>query len=93
MSNFPEVRSISPFGHAMQDFVKQDLGGEKAKDADLKVQSAVHQRQIRVTGKKRDELQEVIAFCRSRDFEVPLAALVPAYVAARLDPVKALRVE
>jgi uncharacterized protein YajQ (UPF0234 family) len=26
-----------------------------------------------VTGKKRDELQEVIAFLRSRDFDVSLA--------------------
>jgi len=30
-------------------------------------------RQIRVTGKNRDDLQAVIAFLRSRDFEVVLA--------------------
>ena len=72
--------AISPLGHATQDFViKQGLDGEKAKEivkaikaADFKVQSALQERQIRVTGKKRDELQEVIAFCRSRDFEVAL---------------------
>ena len=71
---------ISPLGHATQDFViKQGLDGEKAKEivkavkaADFKVQCALQERQIRVTGKKRDELQEVIAFCRSRDFEVVL---------------------
>lgn len=73
--------AISPLGHATQDFVvKQGLDGEKAKEIvkaikgrDFKVQSALQDRQIRVTGKKRDELQEVIAFCRSQDFEVALA--------------------
>jgi uncharacterized protein YajQ (UPF0234 family) len=73
--------AISPLGHATQDFViKQGLDGEKAKEivkaikaSDFKVQSALQERQIRVTGKKRDELQEVIAFCRSKDFEVALS--------------------
>lgn len=72
--------AISPLGHATQNFVvKQGLDGEKAKEivkaikgGDFKVQSALQERQIRVTGKKRDELQEVIAFCRGRDFGVVL---------------------
>ena len=72
--------AISPLGHATQDFViKQGLEGEKAKEIvkaikekGFKVQSALQERQVRVTGKKRDELQEVIAFLRSRDFEVSL---------------------
>ena len=71
---------ISPLGHATQDFViKQGLDGDKAKEivkaikaAAFKVQSALQERQIRVTGKKRDDLQEVIAFCRSQDFGVVL---------------------
>jgi uncharacterized protein YajQ (UPF0234 family) len=73
--------AISPLGHATQEFViKQGLDGEKAKEivkaikaGNFKVQSALQDRQIRVTGKKKDELQEVIAFCRSRDFGVALA--------------------
>ena len=73
--------AISPLGHATQDFViKQGLDGDKAKEIvkaikarELKVQSALQERQIRVTGKKRDDLQEVIAFCRSQDFGVALA--------------------
>jgi len=73
--------AISPLGHATQEFViKQGLEGEKAKEivkaikaGNFKVQSALQDRQIRVTGKKKDELQEVIAFCRSRDFGVALA--------------------
>jgi uncharacterized protein YajQ (UPF0234 family) len=72
---------ISPLGHATQDFViKQGLDGEKAKEVtkaikaqDLKVQCVLMERQIRVTGKKRDDLQAVIAFCRGHDFEVALA--------------------
>ena len=72
--------AISPLGHATQALVvKQGLDGEKAKEIvkaikarDLKVQSAIQERQIRVTGKKRDDLQEVIAFCRSQDFGVGL---------------------
>ncbi|MEA3212159.1 MAG: cyclic-di-GMP-binding protein [Chthoniobacter sp.] len=72
--------AISPLGHATQDFViKQGLDGEKAKEvikaikaADFKVQSTLQERQVRVTGKKRDELQEVIAFCRGKDFGVAL---------------------
>jgi uncharacterized protein YajQ (UPF0234 family) len=73
--------AISPLGHATQEFViKQGLDGDKAKEivkaikaSDLKVQSALQERQIRVTGKKRDDLQAVIAFCRSKDFGVALA--------------------
>lgn len=72
---------VSPLGHATQDLVlKQGLDGEKAKEIvkaiksqSFNVQSTLQERQIRVTGKKRDELQAVIAFCRSQDFEVGLA--------------------
>jgi len=72
--------AISPLGHATQDLViKQGLEGEKAKeiiraikDKGMKVQCALQDRQVRVTGKSRDDLQEVIAFCRSSEFEVGL---------------------
>lgn len=73
--------AVSSLGHATQDLVvKQGLDGEKAKEivkaikaADYKVQSTLQERQIRVTGKKRDDLQAVIAFLRGKDFEVALA--------------------
>jgi len=59
--------------------IKQGLDGDKAKEVvkaikeqGLKVQSALQERQIRVTGKSRDQLQEVIGFLRGRDFEVVL---------------------
>ncbi|MEI6034630.1 MAG: YajQ family cyclic di-GMP-binding protein [Verrucomicrobiae bacterium] len=71
---------ISPLGHATQDFIiKQGLDGDKAKEivkeikaSGLKVQCSLQDRQIRVVGKSRDELQKVIAFCRARDFGVVL---------------------
>ena len=43
------------------------------KGQNLKVQCALQERQIRVTGKKRDDLQSVIRFLRTRDFGVGLA--------------------
>ena len=69
---------ISPLGHARQELkIQQGLEGEKAKEiikaikeAGFKVQSALQDRQIRVTGKKKDELQSVIQFVRGRDFKV-----------------------
>jgi uncharacterized protein YajQ (UPF0234 family) len=73
--------AVSPLGHATQDLeVKQGLDGEKAKEivkaikaGDFKVQSTLQDRQVRVTGKKRDDLQAVIGFLRGRNFEVALA--------------------
>jgi len=71
--------AISPLGHARQELkIQQGLEGEKAKEIihaikaqkHFKVQSTLQERQIRVTGKKRDDLQEVIAFVRSKDFGV-----------------------
>ncbi|MDZ4729409.1 MAG: YajQ family cyclic di-GMP-binding protein [Xanthomonadales bacterium] len=42
------------------------------KDQKLKVQTAIQGDQLRVTGKKRDDLQEVIAFLRDADIGLPL---------------------
>jgi uncharacterized protein YajQ (UPF0234 family) len=65
-------------GHARQELkIQQGLEGSKAKEIiqaikaqGFKVQSQLQDRQIRVAGKKKDELQEVIQFVRSRDFGV-----------------------
>jgi uncharacterized protein YajQ (UPF0234 family) len=73
--------AISPLGHARQEVhIKQGLEGEKAKEIskaikalDVKVQSQLQDRQLRVTGKKRDDLQAVIQFLRNKDFEVGLS--------------------
>ena len=42
------------------------------KGAKLKVQAAIQGDKLRVSGKKRDDLQEVIAMCRSKDYDAPL---------------------
>ena len=42
------------------------------KDAKLKVQASIQGDKVRVTGKKRDDLQEVIAMLREADLDLPL---------------------
>lgn len=42
------------------------------KDSKAKVQTAINGDKLRVTGKKRDDLQEVIAMLRDAKLEVPL---------------------
>ena len=72
--------AISPLGHATQKIIiKQGIEGERAKEIikaikamSGKVQCTLQEQQIRVTGKKRDDLQEVIQFVRGKDFGVVL---------------------
>ena len=71
---------ISPLGHARQELkLKQGLETDVAKiivqsirDTKIKVQTQIQDRQIRVTGKDRDALQEVIAHLRGKEFSVAL---------------------
>jgi hypothetical protein len=76
-----EEPEISPLGHAKLVLkIKRGLEGPVAKeivqavrDTKLKVQAQIQEKQVRVTGKKRDELQAVIAALRHREFEVALS--------------------
>jgi uncharacterized protein YajQ (UPF0234 family) len=59
--------------------VRQGIDTEMAKkivklikEANLKVQAAIQGEQVRVTGKKRDDLQEVIAMLRQAKLNLPL---------------------
>lgn len=59
--------------------VRQGIDSDKAKkivklikESNLKVQAAIQGDQIRVSRKKRDDLQEVIAFLREAKLELPL---------------------
>jgi uncharacterized protein YajQ (UPF0234 family) len=59
--------------------IQQGIATEKAKeivkaikDAKLKVQVAIQGEQLRVSGKKKDDLQAVIALLRAADFGIPL---------------------
>jgi uncharacterized protein YajQ (UPF0234 family) len=73
--------AVSSIGNTRQEFIiTQGLEGTKAKEITaaikaekFKVQASLQDRQVRVTGTKRDELQEVIAFLRSKDFGVALS--------------------
>lgn len=70
--------AVSSVGHARQDLkVQHGLEGNKAKEIiqaikskGFKVQSQLQDRQIRVTGKKKDDLQAVLQFVRGCDFGV-----------------------
>ena len=42
------------------------------KDSKLKVQAAIQDKQVRVTGKSRDDLQEVIRLARGAKLDMPL---------------------
>jgi len=45
---------------------------KRIKDAKLKVQAQIQGDQVRVTGKKRDDLQDVIALLKETEMELPL---------------------
>jgi uncharacterized protein YajQ (UPF0234 family) len=70
--------AVSSMGHARQELkIRQGLEGDKAKEIiqavksqNVKVQSQLQDRQVRITGKKKDELQAIIQFVKSRDFGV-----------------------
>lgn len=72
---------ISPLGHARQVIkIKQGIETSIAKevtgfirDTKLKVTTQIQDQQIRVTGKSRDDLQEVIAAVRGHEFPVALS--------------------
>lgn len=42
------------------------------KDSKLKVQSSIQGEQVRVTGKKRDDLQEIITLLKNSKLDIPL---------------------
>ncbi|MGD2118070.1 MAG: YajQ family cyclic di-GMP-binding protein [Chromatiales bacterium] len=55
--------------------IESDLARKIVKDikaAKLKVQAQIQGEQVRVTGKKRDDLQAVIALLRNNDYNLPL---------------------
>ncbi len=59
--------------------LKAGLSSDKAKEVNralkesgVKVQSQTQGEAVRVTGKKRDDLQAAIAFLKEKDFDIPL---------------------
>lgn len=55
--------------------ITDDIAKKMVKDIKglkIKVQAAIQGDQLRISGKKRDDLQEVISFLKSKDYEIPL---------------------
>ncbi|MBV7478612.1 YajQ family cyclic di-GMP-binding protein [Pseudomonas sp. PDM31] len=76
-----EVKDAFASGKLMKQeaVLKEGIDKEMAKkivahvkDAKLKVQAAIQGEQVRITGKKRDDLQEAIAALRAKEFGMPL---------------------
>ncbi len=63
-------KEISVKNGLKQDDAKKIV--KAIKDSGLKVQAAIMDNTIRVTAKKIDDLQDVIALCRNGNFGVPL---------------------
>lgn len=59
----------------LREGIETELGKKiqrQIKDAKLKVQAALQDRQVRVTGKNRDDLQAAIALVRGGKLDMPL---------------------
>ena len=59
----------------IQEGIKKETAQKMVKDIKamkLKVQPAIQEDQLRITGKKIDDLQDVIAFLKEKDYGVPL---------------------
>lgn len=76
-----EIKQVKTAGKQVKKdiLVRTGLESELAKkivkmikDEKLKVQASIQGDQLRITGKKRDDLQECIAMLRAADIEMPL---------------------
>lgn len=66
-----QSRQTATFKHGLDRDISKKLV-KAIKDEKFKVQAQVQGEQLRVTGKKRDDLQAVIAFIKSGDYGMPL---------------------
>ena len=67
--------SIASLDAEINQGINQDMAREivkNIKSSKIKVQSSIQGDSIRVNGKKRDELQEIITLLKSKDIEIPL---------------------
>jgi uncharacterized protein YajQ (UPF0234 family) len=76
-----ELGDVTPLGKQVKQVVELRHGlssdlcrkiTKSIKDAKMKVQAQVQGEQVRVTGKKRDDLQAVMALLRELDLDLPL---------------------
>jgi len=76
-----DLQDVTQSGMSVKQdiLIRQGIDAELAKrvqrlikDSKIKVQASLQGEQIRVTGKKRDDLQQVIAVLREQSFDRPL---------------------
>ncbi len=76
-----DIGDAKPLGKQVKQEIQVKTGLESLlakkivkliKDKKLKVQSQIQGDQVRVTGKKRDDLQQVMAMLRAEDLDMPL---------------------
>lgn len=76
-----DASKIEPSGKGVSQRIAVQQGIDKdtakkiiklIKESKLKVQAAIQGEQVRVTGKKRDDLQQVMSFLRESKIELPL---------------------
>ncbi len=70
-SNVAEARQTITLRQGLESLEAKKLV-KMVKDKKLKVQAAIQGDKVRITGKKRDDLQTAIALFREADFEMPL---------------------
>lgn len=66
-----EARQVATIQQGIEQEIAKKIV-KMIKDSKLKVQSAIMGDHIRVTGKKRDDLQNAIALLRDGEFDIPL---------------------
>lgn len=66
-----QVRQVVLLKHGLESLQCKSIV-KRIKEAKLKVQAQIQGEQVRVTGKKRDDLQKVMALMREMEFESPL---------------------
>lgn len=70
-SNLSEAKQIMTVKQGIDKDTAKKLT-KLVKEAKLKVQCAIQGEQVRITGKKRDDLQEAIALLKDSDLDLPL---------------------
>jgi len=70
-SNVAEARQTITLRQGLESLQAKKLV-KMVKEKKLKVQAAIQGDKVRITGKKRDDLQSAIALFKEADFEMPL---------------------
>ncbi|MFC2017766.1 YajQ family cyclic di-GMP-binding protein [Chloroflexota bacterium] len=74
-----EIETVSPSKAKMDILIKEGIPKETGqkmvkliKELKLKVQTAIQDDQVRITGKKIDDLQEIMKLLKEQDYDIPL---------------------